>query len=48
MPLAVILESVEAGNLTPEKVDASTQAALFLMGNAHHLEIKGARSYCSS
>ena len=34
-PLAAILESAEAGELTPEKAVASTQAALCLMGNAH-------------
>ena len=34
-PLAAILESAEAGELTPEKAVASAQAALYLMGNAH-------------
>ena len=34
-PLSAILESAEAGNLTPEKAVVSTQVALCLMGNAH-------------
>jgi len=34
-PLAAILESAEAGELTNEKAVASAQAALYLMGNAH-------------
>ena len=34
-PLAAVLESAEAGELTPEKAVAATQTALYLMGNAH-------------
>ena len=34
-PLAAILESAEAGDLTPEKAVTATQTALYLMGNAH-------------
>ena len=34
-PLAVLLESAEAGDLTPEKAVSATQTALYLMGNAH-------------
>ena len=34
-PLAALLESAEAGDLTPEKAVSATQTALYLMGNAH-------------
>jgi len=33
-PLAAILESAEAGELTPQKAMSATQTALVLMGNA--------------
>ena len=32
---AAVLESVEAGELTPEKAVAATQTAIYLMGNVH-------------
>ena len=35
VPFAAILESEEAGDLTPEKAVTATQTALYLMGNAH-------------
>ena len=35
-PLTAVLESAEAGDLTPEKAVSATQTALYLMGNAHH------------
>ena len=34
-PLVAILESAEAGELTPEKAVSAAQTALYLMGNAH-------------
>jgi len=34
-PLTALLESAEAGDLTPEKAVSATQTALYLMGNAH-------------
>ena len=34
-PLAALLESAEAGELTPEKVVSAAQMALYMMGNAH-------------
>ena len=34
-PLAALLESAEAGELTPEKAVSAAQTALYLMGNVH-------------
>ena len=34
-PLVALLESTEAGELTPEKAVSATHTALYLMGNAH-------------
>ena len=34
-PLMAVLESADAGELTPEKAVAATQTALYLMGNVH-------------
>ena len=42
-PLAAILESAEAGDMTPEKVVTATQMALYLMGNAHQHTSQGRR-----